>query len=123
MVSFFSDGFQRVSLCNTLSPAVIPRSGILQGTKPAPIIFAVLVNKLTSNWNLRAKYVDYLTIVETIQRYSFSMLPIIANEIGTFTAEHGIRSNGPKCKDMLIEFLRYKPFPTTPIFRFLPIRY
>ena len=27
-----------------------------------------------------------------------------------------MRLNGPKCKDMLIEFLRYKPFPTTPIF-------
>ena len=44
------------------------------------------------------------------------MLPIIANEIGTFTAEHGIRLNGPKCKDMLIEFLRYKPFPTPPMY-------
>ena len=44
------------------------------------------------------------------------MLPIIANEIGTFSAEHGMRLNGPKCKDMLIDFLRYKPFPTIPIF-------
>ena len=26
-----------------------------------------------------------------------------------------MRLNGPKCKDMLIEFLRYKPFPTLPI--------
>ena len=44
------------------------------------------------------------------------MLPIIANEIGTFSAEHGMRLNGPKCKDMLIDFLRYTPFPTAPIF-------
>ena len=44
------------------------------------------------------------------------MLPIIANEIGTFAVEHGMRLNGPKCKDMLIEFLRCKPFSTTPIF-------
>ena len=44
------------------------------------------------------------------------MLPIIANEIGTFSAEHGMRLNGPKCKDMLIDFLRDKPFPKTPIF-------
>ena len=113
---FLSDRSQRVSLCNTLSPAVIPRGGIPHETKLAPILFAVLVNKLTSNWNLRAKYVDDLTIVEIIQRCSFSMLPIIANEIGTFAVEHGMRLNGPKCKDMLIEFLRYKPFPTTPIF-------
>ena len=110
--SFLSDRSQRVSLCNTLSPAVIPRGGIPQWAKLAPILFAVLVNNLTSNWNLRAKYVDDLTIVEIIQRYSFSMLPIIANEIGTFSAEHGMRSNGPK--DILIDFLRYKPFPTCP---------
>ena len=114
--SLLSDRSQRVSLCNTLFPAVIQRGGIPQWTKLAPILFAVLVNKLTSNWNLRAKYVDDLTIVEIIERYSFSMLPTIANEIGTFSAEHGMRLNGSKCKDMLIDFLRYKPFPTTPIF-------
>ena len=114
MGSFLSDRSQRVSLCNTLFPAVIQRGGIPQWTKLASILFAVLVNKLTSNWNLRAKYVDDLTIVEIIERYSFSMLPIIANEIGTFSAEHGLRLNGPK--DILIDILRYKPFPTTPIF-------
>ena len=67
------------------------------------------------NWNLRAKYVDDLTIVEIIHRYSFSMLPTVANEISTFTAEHDMRLNGPKCKDVLIEFQRYKLFPTPPI--------
>ena len=50
-----------MSLCNTLSPAVISRGSIPQGTKLRPILFAVLVTKLTSNWNLRAKYVDDLT--------------------------------------------------------------
>ena len=50
--SFLSGRSQRVSLCNTLSPAVISRGGIPQGTKLAPILFAVLVTKLTSNWNL-----------------------------------------------------------------------
>ena len=84
----------QVSLCNALSLAVIPRGGIPQGTKLAPILFAVLVNKLTSTWNLRAKYVDDLTIVQIIQRYS-------------------LRLNGRK--DMLIEFLKYTPFLTTPI--------
>ena len=36
--SFLSDRSQRVSLCNTLSPAVIPRGDIPQGTKIAPIL-------------------------------------------------------------------------------------
>ena len=48
--SFLSDKSpQRVSLCNTLSPTVIPRDGIPQGSELAPILFAVLVNKLTSD--------------------------------------------------------------------------
>ena len=47
------------------------------------------------NWDLRAKYVDDLTIVEIIQRYSFSLLPI------KLIAEHGMQLNGPECKDKL----------------------
>ena len=111
--SFLSDRSQRVSLCNTLSPAVIPCGGIPQGTKLVPILFAVLVNKSSSNWNLRAKYVDDLTIVEVIQRYSFSMLPIIANEIGTFSAEHGMRLNGLNVKISLLISSGTSPFQQT----------
>ena len=111
--SFLSDRSQRVSLCNTLSPAVIPRGGIPQGTKLVPILFVVLVNKSSSNWNLRAKYVDDLTVVEVIQRYSFSMLPIIANEIGTFSAEHGMRLNGLNVKISLLISSGTSPFQQT----------
>ena len=45
-----------------------------------------------------------------------SMLPVIANSIGTFASQHGIRLNGVKCKDMLIDFLKYKPFSISPIY-------
>ena len=110
------DRSQRVSLRNTLSPAVTLRGGIPQGTKLAPILFAVLVNNLSRNWNLRAKYVDDLTVVEVIPKISISMLPVIANEINTFASQHGMRFNGAKCKDMLIDFLRSKSFPTSPIY-------
>ena len=88
----------------------------LMGQNSCPFSLLSLVNKLTINWNVIAKYIDDVTIVEIIQRYSFSMLPIVASEISTFAAEHGIRLNGPKCKDMLIEFLRYKPFQTPPLY-------
>ena len=93
-----------------------PRGGIPQGTKLAPLLFAVLVNNLARQWNLRAKYVDDLTIVEVIPRTSMSMLPVIANSISTFASQHGMRLNSAKCKDMLIDFLKYKPFSIPPIY-------
>ena len=107
---------QKVSLGNTISLAVAQRGGIPQGTKLAPLLFAVLVTNLARQWNLRAKYVDDLTIVEVISRTSMSMLPVIANSISTFASQHGKRLNGAKCKDMLIDFLKYKPFSTPPIY-------
>ena len=44
------------------------------------------------------------------------MLPIIPNAVDAFASKHGMRLNGTKCKDMLIDFLKYKPFPTSPMF-------
>ena len=35
-------------------------SGIPQGTKLGPILFAVLVNRLVRDWNLRVKSVDQM---------------------------------------------------------------
>ena len=94
--SFLTGRSQRVSVGNTISPAVTL----------APLLFTVLVNNLARQWNLRAKYVDDSTIVEAIQITSMSMLPVIANSISTFSSQHGMRLNGDKCKDILIDFLK-----------------
>ena len=91
VASFFPDRSKGVSLCNTLSPAVTARCGILHGIELAPVLFAVLVNNLTWKKNLRAIYVDHLKVVEVILRASMSMLPIVANKIGTFAAQHCMR--------------------------------
>lgn len=45
-----------------------------------------------------------------------SMLPVMANSISAFASQHGMRLTGAKCKDMLIDFLKYKPFSTPPIY-------
>lgn len=109
---------------NTISPAVTPRGGIPKETKLAPLLFAVFVNNLSRQWNLRAKYVDDLTIIEVIPRTSKSMLPVITNSVSTFASQHGMRLNGAKCKDMLMDFLKYKPFSISPadIHRWLAYR-
>ena len=104
--SFLTGRSQRVPVGNTIFPAVTPRGGIPKETKLAPLLFAVLVNNLSRQWNLRAKYEDDLTIIEVIPRTSMSMLPVIANSVSTFASQHGMRLNGAKCKDMLIDFLK-----------------
>ena len=45
IADFLSHRSQRVKIGDAISPCVFPNGGIPQGTKLAPILFAVLVNK------------------------------------------------------------------------------
>ena len=40
-----------------------------------------------------------------------SMLPF--DDVGALASEHGMRLTGSKYKDMLTDFLKYKPFPAS----------
>ena len=42
--------------------------GIPQGTKLAPLLFAILVNNLCRDWRYRIKYVDDTSVFESIPR-------------------------------------------------------
>ena len=42
-------------------------------------------------------------------------LPFTAREICTYASEHGMRLNSVKCKEMLIDFLHYKPHHPPPL--------
>lgn len=113
--SFLTNRSQKVKVGSYVSCEVTPRGGIPQGTKLAPLLFAILVNNLVRTWNIRAKYVDDLTVVEIIPRCSPSVLPYIAGDICLFASEHGMRLNPTKCKEMLIDFLIYKPHHPPPL--------
>ena len=89
--------------------------GIPQGTKLAPLLFAVLVNNLARHWKIRAKYVDNLLVGEIIPRCSISFLPFIPRDICTYASEHGMRLNPVECKEMFIDFLHYKPHHPPPL--------
>ena len=50
--AFLCDRQQRVRIDGILSPPISPRGGIPQGTRLAPLLFAVLVNRLAEDWRL-----------------------------------------------------------------------
>ena len=72
--AFLTQRPQRCRIAGSLSSPVFPLGGIPQGTKLAPLPFAILVNRLVSSWPLRAKYVDDTTICEVVPRCSPSYL-------------------------------------------------
>ena len=115
--SFLTNRSQSVKISSAIiiSGHVVPRGGIPQGTKLAPLLFAVLVNNLARQWKIRAKYVDDLSGVEIIPRCSSSFLLFIARDICTYASEHGMRLNPVKCKEMFIDFLHYKPHHPPPL--------
>ena len=111
--SFLTNRSQSVKISSAISGHVVPRGGIPQGTKYAPLLFAVFVNNLARQWKIRAKYVDDLSGVEIIPRCSTSFLPFIARDICTYASEHGMRLNPVKCKEMFIDFLHYNSYTTS----------
>lgn len=56
--AFLTGRSQQVKIASALSISVIPRGGIPQGTRLAPLLFAVLVNNLVKELKTRVKYVD-----------------------------------------------------------------
>ena len=114
--AFLCKRSQRVRVGKSLSSSpVSPRGGIPQGTKLAPLLFAILVNRLATTWPCRLKYVDDTTVFEAIPRCSPSYLPFIVNDISCFSSLRGMRLNPKKCKVMDINFLQYQPGPLAPI--------
>ena len=72
----------------------------------APLVFAVLVNRLASEWRTRLKYVDNLTILELIPSNSNSYLPIIASSVNKSSLKRNTKLNPKKCKEMVVDFLK-----------------
>ena len=66
--SFLTDRSQRVRIGQVYSHPVTPNGGIPQGTKLAPLLFAILVNDLCRDWRYRIKYVDDTSVFESIPR-------------------------------------------------------
>ena len=109
--AFLLDRRQRVKIDDQLSSDISPRGGIPQGTKLAPLLFAILVNRLSCDWINRLKYVDDTTLIELIPRNS----PIAASDVNHYASVRNMRLNTKKCKEMTVDFLQYKPTVLSPL--------
>ena len=102
--AFLSNRSQRVKIGSSLSLPVYPNGGIPQGTKLAPMMFAILVNRLVAQWPTRLKYVDDTTVFEVVPRCSTSYLQFAVNYIRSFASSKGMRLNPKKCRELVINF-------------------
>ena len=63
----------------------------------------------------RVKYVDDATAMEIIPWCSPPYLPFTVTDIYTYASLTGINLNSKKCKEMIINFMQYSPFPPAPL--------
>ena len=111
IAAFLTNRNQRVRVGEALSPPIWLNGGTPQGTKLAPLLFCILVNRMASNCTNRVKYVDDATVMEFVPRLSPSYLNFTVSDIYSFASSRGMVLNGKKCKEMCISFLQYCPFP------------
>ncbi|CAB4042537.1 Hypothetical predicted protein [Paramuricea clavata] len=86
----------------------INNAGVPQGTKFGPILFIIMINDLelasssTDHW----KYVDDVTISESLKKNEVSVLQSDLNTIERWTVNNNMKLNGKKCKEMIVSFVR-----------------
>ena len=106
---------QAVRIGSTLSDWKCLKGGVPQGTKLGVILFTVMTNKLLADWHLRIKFVDDTSAIEILPRNSISLLNSVVTDIHKFSLDHNMRLNPLKCKEMLINFMRFPNFTLTPL--------
>ena len=115
--SSLTDRIQQVKMEGMYTDLTTPRGGILQGTKLAPLLFAILVNRLCQDWPESIKYVDDTSVFEIVPRCSPSYLPLIANGISKYANQRNMRLYEKKCKEMVTTFWKYQPSPVLHVFQ------
>ena len=81
---------------SSLSPWTHIHGGVPQGTKLGTTLFAIMINDLIKNWNLRTKYVDDTTVSEILPRNS--LLDFAVRDINDYYTEHKMKLNPKNVK-------------------------
>ena len=116
IAAFLTNRNQRVRVGEVLSPPIWLNGGTPQGTKLAPLLFCILVNRMASSCTNRVKY--DATVVEFVPRLSPSYLNFTVSDIYSFASSRGMvlnGINGKKCKEMYISFRSIARFPPAPL--------
>ena len=106
--AFLCDREQCVRVGTSMSSWKKTNGVLPQSTKLGPLWFAVLINFLLKKWPCRIKFVDDTSALEITPRFSPSLMPLVVNEISDCASVRGMELNYKKCKQMLINFLKYK---------------
>ena len=106
--SFLTDRLQCVRLGQTVSSWLPVHAGVPQGTKLGPILFVIMINdlKLASLLCSYWKYVDDITISESVVARGVSILQSELDNISTWVATNNMVLNPKKCKEMTLRFRR-----------------
>ena len=115
IAAFLTNRNQRVRVGEALSPPIWLNGGTLQRTKLAPLLFCILVNRMTSNCTNRVKYVDYARDMEFVLRLSPPYLNFTVSDIYSLASCRRMVLTVKKCREMCIRFFQYCPFPPAPL--------
>ena len=86
-------------------------AGVPQGTKLGPWLFILMINDLKTRLD-EVKFVDDLTVYETVTRFGSSDIQHAVSEIEEWSESNLFRLNENKCKELPIDFAKNRnPFP------------
>ena len=110
--SFLSKRQQAVKINDIISSWLPITAGVPQGTKLGPILFLLMINDLGLSTQLgcnRWKYVDDITLSDTLLRGQSSCLQSDLDRIHQWAVDNNMRLNPSKCKIMRMCFFREQP--------------
>ena len=110
--SFLSKRQQAVKINDIISSWLPITAGVPQGTKLGPILFLLMINDLGFCTQLgcnRWKYVDDITLPDTLLRGPSSCLQSDLGRIHQWAVDNNMRLNPSKCKIMRMCFFREQP--------------
>jgi hypothetical protein len=86
-------------------------AGVPQGTKLGPWLFILMINDLKTRCLDEVKFVDDLTVSETVTRFGSSDIQHAVSEIDEWSESNLFRLNENKCKEWQIDFAKNRnPF-------------